>query len=85
VSADSRVRFYRPQGGLTTGVLQAVLGLVAAELTDMPSRDRITAWTDMERLVVYDWAWRIHLKAADNPVHLRARPDAILGEEATAA
>lgn len=79
MSADSRVRFYRPAGGLTEDVILGVLSLVAAEIEDYPARQRVRSWTEMERLVVYDWAWRIHLKASDNPVHIRPRPDAILG------
>lgn len=78
MSADSRVRFYRPQGGLTEGVIMSVLSLVAAEIEDYPAREAVRSWTEMERLVVYDWAWRVHLKASDNPVHMRPRPDAIL-------
>jgi hypothetical protein len=31
-------------------------------------------WTDLERLIVYDYAIRAHLSASDNPVRVRPRP-----------
>jgi hypothetical protein len=31
-------------------------------------------WTELERLVVYDYATRVHLSASDNPVRIRPRP-----------
>jgi hypothetical protein len=34
----------------------------------------IERWSPMERILVYDWAMREHLKASDNIIRRRDRP-----------
>jgi len=43
-----------PQGELTPELLSSVLELVTVFIEP----GRVAPWTEMERLLVYDWAWR---------------------------
>lgn len=67
---SKRVTFFEPQGGLTPKIVSDVLGLVEVEVTPQA----IALWTDMERLLAYDYAIRGHLRASDNLVRLRPMP-----------
>jgi len=39
-----------------------------------PNPDHVKQWTEIEKLVAYDWAIREHLHASDNAVRRRAKP-----------
>jgi hypothetical protein len=76
VAANTTRSFYCPQE-LSVEVVAAVMGLVGS---DVPESE-IEAWTEMERLVSYDWAIRCHLRAADNPTRLRDKPNFVTKAE----
>ncbi len=59
-----------PQGELTPELLSSVLELVTVFIEP----GRVAPWTEMERLLVYDWAWRRYLGASDNTVRQREKP-----------
>lgn len=68
-----RITFYSPRAGLLTEVVHSVLELVIHDQT-LPTLQDVESWTWNERAMAYDWAWRIHLRASDNPVRRRPRP-----------
>jgi hypothetical protein len=70
-----RVTFLTPNMGTAKlssdpSLLVDVLGLVGVAVT----AEAVAAWSYLERVLVYDWAMREHLGAADNPVRRRERP-----------
>lgn len=69
-----RVTFYAPKDPITDQSLMTVLQLV----DEHPSPDAIQKLTAMERIVVYDWAIREHLRASDNIVRRRERPSVLV-------
>ena len=68
-----RPEFFEPQGELNAYSVRDVLLLVLPG-RGVPSLAEIGRWTSLEMLLVYDWAMREHLRAADNPVRRRERP-----------
>jgi hypothetical protein len=77
MAAEYRVRFYRPER-LTAEVVRNVLGLVSIKV----SPNAVARWTDLERLLAYDFAWRCYLKAGDHEnVQLRPCPEFIRSRE----
>jgi hypothetical protein len=63
---------------LSGEVISSVLELVGVKVTP----EQAGRWTRLEQLLAYDWAWREHLSAADNPVQRRPKPRLIELEEA---
>lgn len=55
---------------LTPELVQDVVSLVDET---PPSRDELQQWTEIELLLVYDWAMREHMRASDNR-NVRRRP-----------
>jgi len=55
---------------LTNDVLRNILMLIDEHVPFLT----IAAWTELERVVVYDWAIREHLRAADEITVRRRRP-----------
>lgn len=74
----SRIAFYEPSEGirrLSDWELHCVLLLVGHEIEPA----RIAPWTELERLLAYDYAMREHLHASDNPgIKRRPCPNFIL-------
>lgn len=69
-----RLTLWEPQGGVEDpDIVHSVLTLVIHDDT-LPSEEEVATWTRFERLLAYDWAWRVHLRASDNPVRRRPRP-----------
>jgi hypothetical protein len=71
-----RVEFLEPPGGIDAEMLRDVI-LLAGGPAVPP--ERLARWTDLERLLAYDWAAREHLHASDNRTRRRPRPS-FLGE-----
>lgn len=65
------VEFLVPDGPLTDEVLGDVVSLVDHE---PPPALELELWTDLERVLVYDWAMREHMRAAGNRVKRRPKP-----------
>jgi len=65
-----RVSFFTPSNGLTAETTSRALDLVgvAREPSDLGQL------SPLELQLVYDWAMRVHLAAADNRVQERPRP-----------
>lgn len=69
----SRPTFYEPETGIETLSaydLHCVLLLAGDEVPP----ERIQPWTDLEKLLAYDYAMREHLLASDNIVRRRPCP-----------
>lgn len=64
-----RLTFYARKG-TSTETLVSMLALVGVMVT----LELANSWTELERYVVLDWAWRTHLRASDNVVRSRPRP-----------
>jgi hypothetical protein len=63
--------FYAPAPGtLSDQMLLDVLALVSV----LQPPESIPAWSEMERIIAYDWAIREHLHASDNMVRRREKP-----------
>lgn len=62
----------QPASGPLTSQIVSDVVLLAIGLEIKPSW--IDQWSEMERLVVYDWAMRDCLRASDNPVKRRPMP-----------
>lgn len=71
-----RVDFLDPKAPLTPQLVADALSLVGAEADWVI----VNTWTDLERLMAYDWAIRAHLHASDVPVRLRPRPSFVRPE-----
>lgn len=71
VLQDSAVKpqFYEPED-LTDQVVADTLILVGISVPEA----NIAKWSDMEKLMAYDWAMREYLNASDNHVRRRAKP-----------
>lgn len=67
-----RISFYEP-ADLSAEVVSDMLSLVGVAIDEMFVRP----WTELERLLAYDWAIRVHLRASDNIVRIRPRPSFI--------
>jgi hypothetical protein len=76
-----RPHLMEPQGELTAELLSDVLTLVSVTIPP----ERITRWTHLERVLAYDWAWRLHLRASDNLNHARQKPWFVTRTETEAA
>lgn len=65
-----RVGFYVGSGQISAESVAMMLSLVHvnAEI------ETVRSWTQLERVLAYDWAYRVHLRASDNPTPVRARP-----------
>jgi hypothetical protein len=61
--------FYAPES-LSAEVVQMVLELISVDV----KLGIVERWTPHELLVAYDYAMRAHLRASDNPTHLRPQP-----------
>lgn len=67
-----RVEFLEPNGGYTSEIVCNALSLV---LEDPPEISEVEKWTRLEKVIAYDWAFRVHLRASDNyVVRARERP-----------
>lgn len=64
-----RPEFYEPED-LTDQVVSDALSLAGAAVPEA----NITRWSDMEKVMAYDWAMREHLAASDNAVRRRVKP-----------
>lgn len=71
-----RVEFLDPKAKLTPELVTDALSLVGV-LADW---ETVATWTDLERLMAYDWAIRTHLHASDVPVRVRPRPSFVRPE-----
>lgn len=65
-----RIGFLQPQADLTPTIVRDMVGLVGY---DIPVA-RIEGWTELEQLMVYDWAAREHLRAGESLSVVRRRP-----------
>ena len=65
-----RIEFYVGSGEVSASAVVTILSLVSVRAEP----DTVKGWTQHERVLAYDWAYRIHLRASDNPVRLRPRP-----------
>ena len=65
-----RPRFLEPAGGYTPDVIESVLLLVNEKVP----HHLIAGWSPMERMMVFDWAMREHLNAADSQIWRRPKP-----------
>jgi hypothetical protein len=65
-----RVIFYSPAGPLTAQNMRLILMLVGINAPE----HAITHWTELEMVMAYDWAMRVHLRASDNRVMMRPCP-----------
>lgn len=65
-----RIELMEPAGGLSPRIVTHALELVGGEV-DPRRMDHLTR---LELAILYDWAWREHLRAGDNPVRRRDRP-----------
>ena len=74
MSANTRRSFYRPNGELTDKLVLDILSLVGVR----PSPGQVAVWSELERMVVVDWAMREHYSASDNPTQRRPRPQGLL-------
>lgn len=68
--ASTRRYFYEPKAPLTAELVRSVLELVERRVDPAT----VEKWTDLELLVAYDWATRVHLSASDNPIRYRPEP-----------
>lgn len=68
MAANVTRSFYAPEK-LTIKTIESVLLLIGEKLPPGWAK-----WTELEKLMVFDWAIRIHLRASDNPTRLRERP-----------
>ncbi len=59
-----------PEGEITDELLSAVLSLVSVTVQERFLAD----WTELERVLAYDWAMREHLAASDCRLKRRPRP-----------
>ena len=66
----TRVSFFEPSGDLTPELVSSVLGLADARV----DAGTINQWTELEKLLAYDWAIRVHLRASDQNVWSRPCP-----------
>jgi len=69
MASNTSRNFYAPRE-LSGEVVSSVLEL--AEVKVDPGI--CEKWTELELLVAYDWAWRIHLRASDHPIRFREKP-----------
>ncbi len=69
--------FLTPQNELTPEVLVDVLGLVSITV----SKATTSTWTEIERLIAWDWAMREHLHASDNIIRRRPKPSFVRAAE----
>lgn len=65
-----RIAFLQPRGKLRPDLVHDALLLVGLDVP-VPSMEK---WTDIELLMVYDWAMREHLSAADSACRRRKKP-----------
>ena len=65
-----RLTLREPGGDLTPELLIDVLSMVGVH----PDIQHVRLWSKIERLIAYDWAWREHLSASDQPVRRREKP-----------
>jgi hypothetical protein len=65
-----RPDLWTPEGTLDPELLSDVLILVGVHI---PAA-QMERWTHLERVLAYDWAWRLHLRASDNLNHARQKP-----------
>lgn len=65
-----RIVCYQPEGVLTSTLVNDMLRLVGYRLR---SPGGVNAWTEVELLIAYDFAARLHLRASDN-TNVRRRP-----------
>jgi hypothetical protein len=66
-----RPEFLEPNAGVITAeLLKDVLSLVDEGDTTLP----LDKLSPMERLMLYDWAMREHIKAGDGDIRRRSRP-----------
>ena len=66
-----RPEFLTPKLPIDAQDLYNVIGLVDQY---PPPVAYIERWSQMERILVYDWAMREHLRASDNIIRRRDRP-----------
>jgi hypothetical protein len=60
----------RPRGPLTINAISDTLLLIGEDTTD----EVIRTWNAKQRLQVYDWAIRTHLRASDNIIAVPSKP-----------
>jgi hypothetical protein len=65
-----RPDLWTPEGTLDPELLSDVLILVGVHI---PAA-QMERWTRLERVLAYDWACRLHLRASDNLNHARQKP-----------
>ena len=69
-----RPEFLTPDGELTAKVLCDSLLLVNVRAP----LDVVERWTHLERVLVYDWVWREHIRASDGSIRRRPRPSLVI-------
>lgn len=65
-----RISFLQPMTELTPELVSLALTLVSLDIQP----DEMGSWSEIDLLVVYDWAARETLAASDNNVRRRPRP-----------
>ena len=68
-----RINFLSPAGALSISAVEDAISLVH----DMPPRTNPDEWTELERLIAWDWAMREYLRASDHAIKRRPRPSFI--------
>lgn len=68
----------KPRGPLTVRAVLDTLLLIDEAVSDI---DTIRRWRRKQRLQVYDWAIRTHLRSSDNVIAVPKRPGILKARE----